>query len=79
MRIARVLPVLLLVDCIAPVLAQEIPKNDGWVTDLGDFLTPEQERSKLDSAALTPPLAVAGSLATIISANSNRMSAFKMP
>ena len=45
MVLARALPILLLVACITPALAQEIPRNDGWVTDLGGFLTPEQERS----------------------------------
>ncbi len=35
---------LVLLVCAATSSAQQpIPKNDGWVTDLGDFLTPQQE------------------------------------
>jgi len=35
---------LLALACTTASLAQQpIPKNDGWVTDLGDFLTPQQE------------------------------------
>jgi len=37
---------LLALACATASLAQQpIPKNDGWVTDLGDFLTPQQEAS----------------------------------
>lgn len=35
---------LLALACTTVSTAQQpIPKNDGWVTDLGDFLTPQQE------------------------------------
>ena len=34
---------LVLVCATASPAQQPIPKNDGWVTDLGDFLTPQQE------------------------------------
>jgi len=30
---------------VTPCALQEVPANDGWVTDLADMLTPEQERS----------------------------------
>jgi len=30
--------------CTAAASAPELPANDGWITDLGGFLTPEQER-----------------------------------
>ncbi len=38
---------LLLLVCalLLPAAAQELPRNDGWVTDLAGFLTPAQERS----------------------------------
>jgi uncharacterized protein len=45
-RRASVLLVTLLLAVLLPaaaVHAQEIPRNDGWVTDLGGFLTPQQE------------------------------------
>ncbi|ANM30365.1 hypothetical protein ABI59_13470 [Acidobacteria bacterium Mor1] len=37
----------LLLGCVLafPVSAQELPENDGWVTDLAGFLKPSQERA----------------------------------
>ena len=44
--IRAIAAVVLLAWTVGPATAQQaIPPNDGWVTDLGDFLTPEQERS----------------------------------
>ena len=34
-----------LVTCLGLGPAQDLPRNDGWVTDLGDMLTPDQEAS----------------------------------
>ena len=36
---------LLLVTCLGLGTGQEVPPNDGWVTDLADLLTSEQEAS----------------------------------
>jgi uncharacterized protein len=47
-RVANLLVVLLLAALLqaVPVHAEgEIPRNEGWVTDLGGFLTPQQETS----------------------------------
>ena len=43
---AKVLGVCLLAAVAAPGLAlSAVPSNDGWVTDLGGFLTPQQEQA----------------------------------
>ena len=31
--------------CLTLSAAQEVPRNDGWVTDLAGMLTPQQEAS----------------------------------
>ena len=36
---------LLFSSWLALAPAQEVPRNDGWVTDLADMLTPDQEAS----------------------------------
>ena len=35
----------LVVACLTLSAAQEVPRNDGWVTDLAEMLTPQQEAS----------------------------------
>ena len=42
-NIARVAVVLVVLLLAVTVHAQDIPANDGWVTDLGGFLSPQQE------------------------------------
>ena len=42
-NIARVAVVLVALLLAVTVHAQDIPANDGWVTDLGGFLSPQQE------------------------------------
>ena len=47
---------LALICTTASSTEQPIPQNDGWVTDLGDFLTPQQETmlEALMESVLTP-------------------------
>jgi len=42
-KIIRNTVVLVVLLLAVAVRAQDIPANDGWVTDLGGFLTPQQE------------------------------------
>ena len=42
---AVVLVVALLAGCLGGTVQAEVPANDGWVTDLADFLTPQQEQA----------------------------------